>query len=454
MCTNCGCGVTSGGADATVDVLRDLDAARRRNAPHKPSISNLWDSAWRKGFDYLSTYRDYVSYGAMGFYPGEPLSAAFEATMMRAGMTTPIWFNEFTAGGTGYYGTRGRSRMWAHFGLLLGAQAVLPWTWHSHHGGEEQALFGLIDHDDRPSWKLDEFAHIAREFAQLEKQGFPRLQQPQVAIAYAFDNIIATNPPKGISNSVVPYINPGYQKQAHAAYEPLFRDNVDVAVIHVGHEDLGRYRLVILPGMYLLDGASAAKLRRFVEGGGTVLMTAQSAKVDDRNQWFPTPLPGGLTDLFGLRTSEFYKLTDVQMRLGAAPEGEIFKGQGQAMVEVLEPSTAEVVARFVNAEGEPPAITVNRFGKGRAIYLGTVAQPALLAPLYRRLYAELGIERGPVTPDGVVARTVQGRRYYVNTTGEAKDVAIDGTMKGLLSGQTWNGTLKLPPLGADLLQGP
>ena len=117
--------------------------------PTSPSISNLWDSAWRKGFDYLSTYRDYVSYGAMGFYPGDPLSPAFEATMMRAGMNAPIWFNEFTAGGTGYYGTRGRSRMWAHFGLLLGAQAVLPWTWHSHHGGEEQALFGLIDHDDR-----------------------------------------------------------------------------------------------------------------------------------------------------------------------------------------------------------------------------------------------------------------------------------------------------------------
>jgi beta-galactosidase len=51
-------------------------------------------------------------------------------------------------------GSKGRSRLWAHFGLAPAAQAVLPWTWHSHHGGEEQALFGLVDHDDRPSWKL------------------------------------------------------------------------------------------------------------------------------------------------------------------------------------------------------------------------------------------------------------------------------------------------------------
>jgi hypothetical protein len=45
---------------------------------------------------------------------------------------------------------------------------VLAWTYHSHHGGEEQALFGLIDHDDRPSWKLDEFATIAAEFEKLQ----------------------------------------------------------------------------------------------------------------------------------------------------------------------------------------------------------------------------------------------------------------------------------------------
>jgi beta-galactosidase len=277
-------------SDQTVEVLDSLEAVRRKNVPDKPAISNLWDSSGRKGFDMLATYRRYVSYGAMGFYPGDPLSSAFEATMMRAAMDTPIWFNEFTAGGPGYYGTPGRSRMWAHFGLLLGAQAVMPWTWHSHHGGEEQALFGLVDHDDRASWKLGEFADIAREFSMLEKLGFPRLPKPDVAIAYAFDNMVATNLPKaGMSNSVRSYINPGYMKQAHGAYEPLFKDNVDVAVIHIGHEDLGRYKLVIVPGMYLLDSASLANLRKFVADGGTAIMTAQSAKVNDHSQWHDTP---------------------------------------------------------------------------------------------------------------------------------------------------------------------
>jgi beta-galactosidase len=236
-------------------------------------------------------------------------------------------------------------------------------------------------------------------------------------------------------------------EQAHNAYQPLFRDNIDVAVINVGHEDLDRYKLVIVPGMYLLDKTAAERLRKFVAGGGTVIMTAQSDKVDEHNQWYDTPLPGRLSDVFGMRTSEFFDAGPVRLQLaGAELQGD------KAFVEVLEPGTAQVLARFTHPEGGRPAITVNQYGKGRAIYVGTLAQPAILGPLYRQLYASLGIEPGPATPEGVVARKVAGRLYYVNTTGEPKDVVIDGTMTGLLSGKPWSGTARIEALGADLLE--
>lgn len=79
-------------------------------------------------------------------------------------------------------------------------------------------------------------------------------------------------------------------------------------------------------------------------------------------------------------------------------------------------------------------------------------QPRIMRPLYRRLYASLGIEPGPKTPEGVYARAVEGRVLYVNTTGEARDVPIDGTMSGVPSGKRFTGTLRLLPLGADLLE--
>ncbi|GAB3094241.1 beta-galactosidase [Lysobacter terrae] len=435
-------------SDTTIDVLRELEAIRKKNVPDKPAISNLFDGAGRKGFDYLATQREYASYGAMGFYPeyyaDPPVGTAFDALMIKGGLPTPIWFNEFTTGSPGVYGTKGRSRMWAHFGLLLGAQSALAWTFNTHLGGEEQTLFGLIDHDDRPSWKLAEWATIGREFARLQTLGFPRETRPKIAIAYSFDNRIASNPP---GDGVRLYVTTPFLEQAHNAFEPLLKDNIDVAVVNIAHEDLSRYRLVVVPGLYLLDESGADALRKFVAEGGTVVMTAFSAKVNEHNQWYDTPLPGRLSDVFGLRTSEFYRTPTIVSGLDTKDiESKV------AYYEVLEPSTAETMARFSNVDGAPPAISVNRFGKGSAIYVAAPAQPQIMRPLYRRLYASLGIKPGPTTPAGVYAREVDGRVLYVNTAEEGRDVAIDGVMRGMLSGKRWTGTLRLEPLGVDLLE--
>jgi beta-galactosidase len=434
-------------SDNTIAVLKDLEAVRAKNAPDKPAISNLWDSAGRKGFDYLSTYRQYTHYGAMGFYPGDPVGSGFEALMMKAGMDTPIWFNEFTAGGPGYYGTKGRSRMWAHFGLLLGAQSVMAWTFNSHLGGEEQMIMGLLDHDSKPSWKLSEFGTIAREFKTLQTLGFPRYTAPQVAFAYSFDSRNASTPP-GPSNTMRNYFTVPYMDQVHNAFAPIFNDNIDTAVIHVGHDDLKRYKLVVVAADIVMDQQSADALRRYVHDGGTVVMSAFSAKINETGQWFDTPLPGRLSDVFGLRTSEFYN-ADAPVEVG-------FDGTKIATAttfyEVLEPSSAQVLARLTNVDGNPPAITLNRYGQGRAIYVATVPQRPVMQALYRSLYGQLGITRGPVTPEGVYARTVQGRTLYVNTTAKPLEVKLDGAGTGVLSGKSWSSTLQLEPFGAELLQ--
>ncbi len=434
-------------SDVTVDVLKDLEAIRRKNIPGKPAISNLWDSSMRKGFDYLSTYREYVTHGAMGFYPAEPISASFEAQMARGGLKTPIWFNEFTAGGGGYYGTKGRSRMWAYMGLLNGAQALLAWTFNSHSGGEEQALFGLIDHDDTPSWKLSEFATIAREFKKLQQLEFPRELTPQVAVAYSFESQVASSP-NGPSNTIRQYITTPYMDQEHNAFEPLFNDNIDVAVINVAHEDLSQYKMVVVPGDYMMDQRSATAIRNYVTNGGVVVMTAFSAKVDEHNQWFSESLPGRLSDVFGLKTNEFYH-ADV------LPSVDYDKERVQVtdkFYEVLELSTAQAIAHFTNVDGNPPAITVNNFGKGKAIYVAMPAQSSVMWSLYRRLYADLDIQLGPQTPKGVYARVADGRVLYVNSTTQEQIIPLDRPRKGLLSGKEWPTELHLGPYEVDLLQ--
>ena len=434
-------------SDVTVARLEELDAIRQRNMPELPSISNLWDYAPRRGFDYLATYKSYVSYGAEGFYPGDPVGGAFAAVMTKGDLDTPIWFNEFTAGGGGWYGEPGRSRMYAHLGLMIGAQGLLAWTFNSHLGGEEQALFGLVDHDGTPSWKVDEFARIASEFKQLSKFGFPRYTHPEVAIAYSFDSLIDSNP-NTPSNTTRQFFKPSYTDQVQGAFDPFFHANIDTAIINIGHDSLSPYKLVIVPADYVMDAASAKAIRDYVSAGGTVLMTAFSAKVDEHGQWFDTPLPGRLSDVFGLKTNAFY---DIPSTLKFQLDGDSIE-TAVHHYEVLEPSTATVVARFTNATDHTPALTINDFGKGKAIYLATESNPSAIKPLMNYLYKVAGIQPGPRTPDGVYARVVDGRTLYVNTTQEEKSLTVGPHAHGVLSGKSYTGEMKLGPYQTDLVQ--
>lgn len=434
-------------SDATISVLEDLEQVRQRNVPHLPAVSNLWDTAGRRGFDYLSSYKKYVSYGAEGFYPANPLDVSFGAMTVKGDLPTPAWFNEFTSGGGGIYGgPKGVIRMWAYLALIDYGQTFLAWTFNTHRGGEEQALFGLLDHDGTPSWKYHEYKQIASEFSKLQHLGFPRYHKPDVAIAYSFESNMASQPP-GPSNTVRQYFTVGYTDQVKSAVQPFFEDNIDAAVINIGHSTLD-YKLLIVPADYLMDGASADAIRNYVSKGGTVVMTAMSAKVDETNQWFDTPLPGRLSDVFGIRTSEFYRPnTPPELGLNGKPARASI-----GFYEVLEPRTAQVLAVFTNTPEKSPAITVNHYGKGRAIYVAVPAQMPVLAPLVRTLYSELGIDKGPETPSGVYARVVEGMTLYVNTTAEGKNIPIRGRRRGLVSGTFYGRVIQLKPYGVDLVE--
>jgi len=437
-------------SDETLAALEELDAIRQRFAPDVPTASNLWDTAGRKGFDYYKGYKRFVTYGAEGFYPGDPVSALEGSLLTKGDLDTPVWFNEFVTGGGGDYGgPKGKIRMWAYFGLLNYSQTTLAWTFHTHRGGEEQALFGLLDHDGTPSWKYDEFRQIATEFDKLQHFGFPRFHKPEVAIAYSFDSSIASHPP-GPSNTVRQYFTIPYHSQVDSALEPLMAANVDAAIINVAYDALDprQYKLLVIPADYVMDEKSATAIRAYVHDGGTAIMTAMSAKVDEYSQWFDTPLPGRLSDVFGIRTEEFYRAAELPEMTFA---GKTVKAS-LSFYEVLQPKTARTLASFSNLPEHSPAITENHYGKGHAIYLATPAEASTLGPLLDNLYSSLGIDRGPVTPAGVYARIVDGRTLYVNTTDQAQTIAIGGAKRGVLTGHTYRDSVTLEAFQVDLLE--
>jgi beta-galactosidase len=197
-----------------------------------------------------------------------------------------------------------------------------------------------------------------------------------------------------------------------------------------------------------MDEPTAAAVRQYVANGGTVIMTGYSAKVDETGKWFETSLPGRLSDVFGLRTNAFYR---AEQPLKVTFKGQALTGS-DPYYEVLELGTAKPLATFENTPQKSPAITVNHFGKGQAIYVATAPQAELLGPLVRSLYPALGIKRGPTTPSGVLAREVDGRTLYVNTTQAPITVPFDGVKTGVMSHKRYAGSVALAPYGVEFVK--
>ena len=214
----------------------ELDAIRRRNMPisHRSPISGIP----QRGADSIIWPRTSLMFhtALKVFIQATQSAARLGALMTKGDLGTPIWFNEFTAGGGGFYGTPGRSRMYAFLSLcMMGAQGSPGMdVQQSSRRRRSRRCSGLVDHDGTPSWKVNEFARIASEFKQLSKFGFPRYTHPQVAIAYSFDSFVdstRTVPPARRGNTS----KPSYTDQVQGAFEPFFRGNIDTAIINIGH---------------------------------------------------------------------------------------------------------------------------------------------------------------------------------------------------------------------------
>lgn len=454
-------------SDETLDFMQGLSRLVKRLAPSVRETTNHWSENPGYGFDYLKRYDRIIDLPGIGFYPGTNpedrralIAACFFMDHRIGELERPIWCLEFQTGDFGGYGSpRKVMRMYAYLSLVHRAQAVCAWTWRSMLGGEEQYVFGLVDHDGEPGWKYEEFKQIAEEFTLLRNLGLPRSTSPDVAIAYSFESL-------KVSAGNRSFYKTDYTEQVLQAYEALALSNLDCNIVNLRHLQRS-YKLLIVPGHAVMDDESAATIRSFVDNGGTVVMTAYSAKVNGHNRVFDTPLPGALSDVFGIRVGAFARtrthtpkenaggLEKTDLRLER--ERPVISLGQQAYeppidyYEIIEPKTADTAASFVNTLERSPAVTRNRYGKGEAIYVAIPANSPFLKPLLESLYPALGIRTGPATTPGVVARKLEGGAIYVNTTGEHRTVRLDHPGTGLLSGLPYEHSMSLPAYEVEVV---
>lgn len=255
---------------------------------------------------------------------------------------------------TGWLPYPGQLRLMALSHLASGACGVMYWPWASLHGGIESYWKGILDHDGEPGETYAEVKQIGEDFRVLAPIMTSQPKRNRIALIVSPEALHALRwfpTAQGLSyNDVV--------NQYHRA---LYELNLECDVLYDREADWSGYKLLIIPELYCASEEMIRRVRAFVAQGGNVLASFRSFFADENLKIYHDRQPHGLTDVFGLHYSRFTKDGD------------------HDWMDLLEPDAAEVLAQYDNPHwNRYAAFTRNRFGAGRAWYLGCTVKAETL----------------------------------------------------------------------------
>jgi beta-galactosidase len=451
-------------SDSVADFNRFQAGIIRRNSPGKFVTHNLW------GYPVTADYYDMfasMDFASVDYYPATDLLSDAKSKMYHGALTLDLtrgvkrknfWVMEQLSGTPGCWYPMSRTpfpgmiRAYAWQSVSRGADAVVQFRWRTARMGAEQFWHGLLDHHGVPGRRFEEFVQFSREVSQLAPLLEGTTLQHEAAMLFSHEqlNALHIQPQSDEFDYLANF------KRLHSA---LSRIGVGTDVIN-WRDDFASYKLVVAPMLYLIDDEISAKLRSYVERGGTLVLTTRSGVKNMNNVCLPDRLPNLLTDLAGAFVDEYDPVGKDRQRVKfetfgtLAANGEFECSQ---WCDILSPVTAQTLGAYSSEYFAGRAtVTKNAFGAGSVYYLGTILDDAANQALLGLIAADLDLDCLPNLPDGVetaVRSSATTRlRFILNLTKEPKHVPLDSRDRtSALSGKPWaDETLELAPGGLEI----
>ena len=171
--------------------------------------------------------------------------------------------------------------------------------------------------------------------------------------------------------------NPRFQPRDVLNYFYLALHNRNILVDFARpSEDLSSYKLVIVPGLQLLSGAEVDALKLYVHNGGILIATCHTGLVDEYHIAPTTGVPYDMIDLFGMEVAEWDAIppTDDNQLAVRTTIPTTASHPARLWCDLIETHSAQVLGTYGrDFYAGTAAITMNDFGAGKAIYVGTVS---------------------------------------------------------------------------------
>jgi beta-galactosidase len=215
----------------------------------------------------------------------------------------------------------------------------------------------------------------------------------------------------------------------------------------------------------MADDAACERIAKFVENGGTLVSTYFTGWVDENDLCRLGGFPGGkLSEVFGVWSEDLDCLHNGEKN-GARMLKPV-KGLKDSY-EIIEycdllhtrNDEVEVLAEFTDDYfAGMPALTVNRYGKGKAYYIGFKNEGDFMADLIYKLTDELGIKGAAdieLPENAAVTMRTDGEHDYVfiqNYNSHDISFVLDGEYFDMLDEKKLSGDVTLNKFGVLVLK--
>ncbi|GAA2703856.1 beta-galactosidase [Actinoplanes palleronii] len=323
-----------------------------------------------------------------------------------------------------------------------GADSVCFFQWRASAQGAEKFHSAMLPHagTDTVAWR--EVLRLSATLDRIGEVAGTRVES-RVAVLFSWDSWWSSEGEARPSQEVK------YLDQVHATHRALRELGVTADVVSPD-ADLSAYRLVVVPGLYMVGDLAAVRIADYVADGGHLLVTFFSGIVDERDRIRLGGYPGAFRDVLGVLAEEFAPLKpeqDVALTTG---------GTGTLWTERLRTTSAETIASYADGPMPgTPAITRNTFGAGTAWYVSTALDAVSLRDLTGDIAKNAGVKSLALQPSGdveIVRRTGDGRSYLFVINHGAAPVEYPVTGFDLVADQDVHGLLRVEGGGTAVVR--
>jgi beta-galactosidase len=319
--------------------------------------------------------------------------------------------------------------------VARGSDGALFFQWRASTAGAEQFHSAMLPHAGTRTrvWReIVELGRILRESSGLRGS---RVAPARVALLADEESAWA------VQHGLKPVADLRYEHEPRAWHAAFWDRNILVDVLPADRA-LDGYDVVVIPTLYIAGPERAARIRDYVAGGGTVVVTYLSGIADDDSRIIPGGYPGAFRDILGAWTEEFRPLQiDETVRLSDGSE------VAEWTEDVVLEGADVVLAYATGSSTGRPAVTRHRFGAGTAWYVSARLSPGTIGALVDGLAAEHALSPTADAPSGVeVVRRVtdDGRTYLFAINHTSADAIVPADGHELVTAASVSGVVHVP----------